>query len=148
MKLLASLAVTITLGLTSSPALSCSVSIDADHDSSIKARHDVRKVEGEFIVERLVGSVGSDGSFAEGTIYAHILLGNGRQLLTFQPFLEAWASCGLNHLPNGDAKGAFYIDRKKQDGRFEVLFWEGEYLPQGQYEHFPETAQITKEPAR
>jgi len=45
-------------------------------------------------------------------------------------YMDVWEQCGIQFAPPIDAKGQFWITRKKTKGRHEIELWEGYYLPE------------------
>lgn len=114
-----------------SPAAACSFSWAPGHSpDEIKARDDVRLVKGIFRFEVGRGDVREDGMLDRGTIYGHLETERGTGWKTVQPFDQFSVDCAAYLRPTADAKGSFWISRRKTGGRYELLLWEGTYLAQ------------------
>lgn len=101
----------------------------------IKTRYDVREVRGTFRLAELTGRRFTDeegvqwiqNGIYEGTIEPR----RGKPWRTFHPAPDMRTTCyaGTYFKPTADARGTFWISRKKVDGRYQILLWEGEYIP-------------------
>jgi hypothetical protein len=91
-------------------------------------------IRGTFRVEEFVGEpLGEDPEL--GPIYrdahflGHIKSQSGTDWSTIHEAPVATTLTCYRYLkPTHDASGTFWISRRREDGRFELLLWEGEYL--------------------
>jgi len=92
-------------------------------------RTDVRRVVGVFHITAIEGQAGQDGYLDSGWISGRVetLRGTGWDMI--QSYDRFSIECGASREPTRDAKGVFWIARARKDGRYEMLAWEGEYLP-------------------
>lgn len=95
----------------------------------IKAREDVRMVKGEFHFEGGWGELRPDGSLDRGVLRGRIETLRGTGWDTEQPYDQFAADCGAFLGPVADGQGVFWIERRKKNGRYQMLLWEGAHLP-------------------
>jgi len=134
-------AILIALTMAASPpaAHACSFSWKRGWSpDEIKQREDVRAVQGTWRMGALEGERFTDEEGQEwvrdGRFVGRIEEEHGVRWSTWHlaPDERTTCSAGTYFNPMADAKGTFWIARRKVDGRFEILLWEGEYLPQPQ----------------
>ena len=100
----------------------------------IKERSDVRMIQGTFRVEEFVGEpLGDDPElgpiFRDARFLGHIESRSGGEWSTIHDAPEATTLTCYRYLkPTNDASGTFWISRRREGGRFELLLWEGEYV--------------------
>jgi hypothetical protein len=100
----------------------------------IKDRSDVRMIRGTFRVEEFVGEpLGDDPElgpiFRDGKFLGNIESRSGANWSTIHDApLATTLTCYRYLKPTQDASGTFWISRRREDGRFELLLWEGEYV--------------------
>ena len=112
------------------PAHACSFSWKPGYSPrEIKLRTDVRLVRGIFHVVDVQGTVTPDGELDTGTIYGRLDTKRGTGWDTVQNYSHFSVECGAYRKPTAEAKGIFWIERRQTDGRYAMLLWEGEYLP-------------------
>ena len=130
------LALVLMQGMHAPQALACSFAWKRGWSpEEIKKRYDVREVRGVFRLSELTGHrfTDEDGSewienaVFEGTIEPR----RGKPWRTYHPAPDMRTTCyvGSYFKPTADAEGTFWISRKKVDGRYQILLWEGEYIP-------------------
>ena len=119
------------IGLVSaSPATACSFSWNPGWSpEEIKERKDLRKVTGRFEVVEIDGVGDAKGALEKGTIYGRLTTLRGTGWETWQPFDRISLDCGAYRRPMAAGEGTFWISRRKVDGRYQILLWEGTYLP-------------------
>lgn len=122
------------LALVSTPASACSFTWKKGWSpDEIKERSDVRKVKGTYRLVEVAGERFTDDDGEEWVRDAsyhgrlNTLRGTGWDTY-HEPRLQE-LTCIYYFKPEADAKGTFWISRKKVDGRYRILLWEGEYLP-------------------
>lgn len=101
----------------------------------IRERDDVRKVRGTYRMLQVAGDVGADEN--GGTVVSNAqfrgrletLRRTGWDTYHEPPIYDLTCQVGNYHKPETDAKGTFWISRKRVHGRYRILLWEGEYLP-------------------
>ncbi|MEP0191230.1 MAG: hypothetical protein ABJP70_11460 [Erythrobacter sp.] len=120
-----------TAGLVlSTPATACSFSWSPGYSpDEIKERANVRRVKGRFVAQDMTGSADENGELYEGKIFGRLETLRGTGWDTWQEFHRISLDCGAYLKPLADAQGTFWISRRKKDGRYQILLWEGEYLP-------------------
>lgn len=103
----------------------------------IKQRPDVRMVEGTWAMQTLEGdrTVDEEGQHLviNGRFLGRITAKRGTRWSTWHRAPDHTTTCyvGSYFKPEADAKGTFWIARRKVGGRFEILLWEGEYVIPG-----------------
>ncbi len=116
--------------LSPTASLACSFSWNPGHSpEEIRERSDLRKVRGRFELIDMEGSADENGELYEGRIFGRLITARGTGWATWQHFHRVSLDCGAYRKPLGDAQGTFYISRRKVDGRYEILLWDGAYLP-------------------
>lgn len=111
------------------PAYGCSFSWQPGYSpEEIKVREDVRMVRGVFRVGDAFGQVDDEGGLVSGTISGRLETRRGTGWDTTQYYDQLSVECGAYHKPTADARGVFWIERQRKDGRYAILLWEGEYL--------------------
>lgn len=116
--------------MATSPALACSFSWGSGQSpGEIRKRADVRKIEGVFRYGSGQGVLDEQGELYRGRITGRVEARTGRVWNTIQLFDQLLVECAAYHKPVADARGTFWISRHKSDGRYNMLLWEGEYLP-------------------
>lgn len=123
-------------------AHACSISYKKGYSpEEIKRRYDVRKIEGVFKLTEITGEHFTNENGEDMIRYAKLLgqisSKNGRVWRTIQPPPDALFIdiCGCDcwyHKPEADATGTFWITRNAKGDRFELLLWEGDYLPKSE----------------
>ena len=100
----------------------------------IKQREDVRKVVGTFRIMEISGEHFTDAEGKEWIRNARYVgrleTARGTGWDTAHPLRIEDLTCVYYFKPEADAEGTFWISRRKVDGRYEILLWEGTYLPQ------------------
>lgn len=110
----------------------------------IKRRADVRMVKGTWHMEALEGRRETDAEGQEwvidGRFIGRIETPRGWAWATWHEAPDEITTCfaTMYFKPTGDAKGTFWIARSKVEGRYRILLWEGEYLPQSAPEAPPQ----------
>lgn len=101
----------------------------------VKADPEVRLVKGIFHLEEVRGKPMNDPDYP-GWLLDAVVLGKvetlrGTAFETSHAAPDQTTTCyvGTYFKPEGDASGTFYLSRRKANGRYELLHWEGEYLP-------------------
>ena len=101
----------------------------------IKQRADVRKVRATYKMLQVAGKTGTDEN-GETIVYnaefrgrLETLRGTGWDTYHEPPMYDLTCQIGNYHKPETDATGTFWISRKKKNGRYRILLWEGDYLP-------------------
>jgi hypothetical protein len=103
----------------------------------IKRRPDVREVKGTWRMSALEGERFTDDEGQEwvrgGRFTGRIETTRGTRWSTWHRPPDMTTTCyiGSYFKPEADAKGTFWIARRKVGGRFEILLWEGEYVIPG-----------------
>jgi hypothetical protein len=144
LRLLIALSLVLGLSVTAGvgKARACSISYKKGYaPEEIKRRFDVRKIEGSFKLTDITGErfTNEDGEerIRNAKLLGEISNGKGRVWRTIQPPPDAILIeiCGCDcwyHRPEADATGTFWIARNAKDDRFELLLWEGDYLPKAE----------------
>jgi hypothetical protein len=133
------LALCLSVGVVPSPANACSIGYKRGWSpEEIKRRPDVLRVEGTFRLtevsgERFINAEGEE-RVRDAKLLGTIQSGRKRVWRTIQrpPDAMLIEMCGCDcwyHRPEGDATGTFWIRREPRRGRYELLLWEGDYLP-------------------
>lgn len=119
--------------IAASPAAACSFSWKPGWSpDEIKAREDVRMVRGTFHVVGTEGDANADGMLENGWIYGRLQTRRGTGWDTVQDYSLFAVECAAYRKPTSDARGVFWIERQRTDGRYKLLLWEGDYLPDGE----------------
>lgn len=129
------LVLAVPSAVVSTPAYGCSFSWKKGWaPEEIKRRADVRKLEGVFRLEEVLGERHTDEDGTEWIWNAEIvgsIESKGGQIWnTIHDAPDDTTTCryGSYFKPESDAKGAFWITRSKKSGRYRILLWEGDYL--------------------
>ena len=138
---LACLAIALGLLASSQPAAACSWSYErgrSPEEIKERGRTDVRRIVGTFHFEEMRGEPILEGEMAGGfrnpEVAGHIERSTGRWETVHYPAREfedggcLFPATG----PEADATGTFWISRNREDGRYRILAWEGEYAPSAQ----------------
>ena len=134
---LAILALGLPIALAATGAAACSMDMRPVRErvEQIKADPGVRLVKGVFHFEEIRGEPMNDPDYP-GWLLDAVILGKvetlrGTAFETSHAAPDESTTCyvGTYFKPGGDASGIFYLSRRKKDGRYELLHWEGEYLP-------------------
>ena len=125
MKMIAAIAAAVLV--TGSPAHACSISPSPKIKiEQIKARTDLRKVRGVLRVEGNALQPTHYG--AAGPIFGRLETRRGKVWEVFTQYDQLLIDCAYFFAPTHDAEGTFWIERRKTDGRYRILLWEGAYL--------------------
>lgn len=112
-----------------SKSLACSFTwSEGFSPEEIRERKDLRKVIGTFEIINWDGQADENGELSTGKIYSRLSTKRGTGWYTWQEFSRISLDCGAYLKPLNNARGTFYISRRKIDGRYEILLWDGEYI--------------------
>jgi hypothetical protein len=116
------------------PAYGCNSDYKQGYSpEDIKARRDVRKITGIFRLITISGRryTDEDGKewIEDAKLVGELTDNRGRIWPTIHDPSQTIVLCIHYFKPERDAKGSFWISRHKKTDRYELLHWEGEYLP-------------------
>lgn len=101
----------------------------------ILERKDVRRVHGTYRLLQVSGNPQTDQNGQPVIVNAEFrgridtLRGTGWNVYHDPPMYELTCTYGMYFKPETDATGTFWISRRKVNGRYRLLLWEGEHLP-------------------
>ena len=123
----AAIGVCLALAFAPDPALSCSVTFTEPRDPAVRyAGTSVRRLVGTY---RMEGVAVPGGLSTPALIHGRLMTRRGRIFPVVQEYREQLVDCAVYDLPTGDAKGLFYLSRRKRDGRYRLLGWRGTHIP-------------------
>lgn len=98
----------------------------------IKERTDVRKVRGTYRLLEIAGErfINDDGEewVRDATYLGRLDTARGTGWdVAHEPRIPD-LTCIYYFKPEADATGTFWISRRKEDGRYRLLLWEGDYI--------------------
>lgn len=112
--------------LTAQPLLACSMSSSpSEIRKKVMAEPGLMRVKGTFRIDQPIEQAPYGEPFLiRGTITTE----RGTKRKVWLHYMDVWVQCGVQFTPPQDAKGVFWISRKRTDKRHEMRLWEGEYL--------------------
>jgi hypothetical protein len=131
------LILSLPAALAATGAVACSMDMRPVRErvEKIKADPDVRLVKGVFHFEEVRGEPMNDpdhpGWLLDAVILGKVETLRGTAFETAHAAPDESTTCyvGTYFKPVTEASGTFYLSRRKTDGRYELLHWDGEYLP-------------------
>ncbi len=91
----------------------------------IEGRSDLRRVTGEFRIERIEPS---NDYHRPSRVIGHVTTRRGSSFAVAYLYNEIWVDCLIYYLPRADASGVFYLSRRRRDAMHELVDWSGEYV--------------------
>jgi len=120
----------LLLAASAAPAAACSFSWREGHSpADVRMRTDVRVVTGTFRNVRARGYADEGGRFEQGVIEGEVIDRAGRIWPTSHPYDSFSADCGAIRTPTHAGTGRYWISRRRTDNRYQMMLWNGRYLP-------------------